>query len=137
MVKLVLQLILYLLIFIAVIIATFYGTKLIAKNAKGMSGNKYIKVLDVANIPGGSKIIIAEINDKIYILSASNNGINLIDIIEGEDFPIIEEDFDTYLDKYLIQNKFNYDKINKKVKSFFNKSKRIEDKEDKKDEKQD
>lgn len=130
--KLGFQLIFYLVIFIAVIFATLYGTKLIAKNAKGMANSKYIQLLDVINIPGGSKIIIAKINDKIYLLSTTNNGVNIMDIIEEKDFPMVEENFDTYLDRYLIKNKLNYSKINGNLKSFFNKFKRIKDKEDKK-----
>lgn len=136
-IKLIFQLIFYLVIFIAVIFLTLYGTKFIAKNSKGIAGGKYVKLLDATNIPGGSKIIITEINKTIYILSVSNNETTVIDKIDSKDFPLIEESFDTYLDKYLINDKFNYEKLNKKVKAFLNKFKRIKSKEEKKDEKQD
>lgn len=134
-IKLVLQLVFYLIVFIAVIFIALYGTKLVAKNTKGMSSSKYINLLDAINIPGGSKIIIAEINEMIYILSTNNNGVSVIDIIEGKDFSIIEENFDTYLDKYLTKNKLDYQKLNEGFKSFITRSKRIQAKEDRNDEK--
>lgn len=136
-IKLVFQLIFYVVIFIAVIAATLYGTKLIAKSSKKMIASKHIKLLDVMNIPGGSKIIISEINNTIYILSTSNSGVSVIDKIKKDDFPIVEEEFDTYLDKYLTDNKLDYTNVKNKVKSFFNKSKRIKIKEENKDEKKD
>ena len=137
--KLVGQLIFFLVIFIAMIFITLYGTKLVAKNAGGMVRSKYIQLLDAINIPGGSKIVITRINNKIYILSTDSNGSNVIDIIDEEDFPIIEEDFNNYLDKHLIKNKFNENKISKDIKSFYVKhiNKRIKNKEDKNDEKED
>ena len=62
--KIIFQLIFYIVIFILVIFLTLYGTKLIAKNFKGITSSKYISLLDVINIPGGAKIIIA----KIYVI---------------------------------------------------------------------
>ena len=137
--KLVGQGIFYLVIFIAMIFLTLYGTKLVAKNASGMAKSKYIQLIDAINITSGSKIIIAKINNKIYILTTSNNGSNIIDIIEEEDFPIIEENLDSYLDKNLIISKISNSKLNKNIKHFYdnNISKRIKNKEDKKDEKED
>lgn len=137
--KLVGQGIFYLVIFIAMIFLTLYGTKLVAKNAGGMAKSKYIQLIDAINITSGSKIIIAKINNKIYILTTSNNGSDIIDIIEEEDFPIIEENFDNYLDKNLIVNKLSNSKLNKSIKLFYDKhiNKRIKNKEDKKDEKED
>lgn len=133
------KLILLLVIFIAMIFLTLYGTKLVAKNAGGMVKSKYIQLIDAINITSGSKIIIAKINNKIYIITTSNNGSNVIDIIKEEEFPIKEENFDNYLDKYLIKKKFNNSKINKRMKLFYNKhiNKRIKNEEDKKDEKED
>lgn len=133
--KLILKFIFYLIIFIAVIFMALYGTKLIAKNTQGMGNSKYVKLLDTINIPGGWKITIVEINNMIYILSSNTNGTSVIDKIEGDDFLIIEEDFETYLDKYLKKNNFNLLKISEDVKSCFNKWKIIKGKEEKKDEK--
>lgn len=133
--KLVGQLILMLVIFIAMIFITLYGTKLVAKNAGGMVKSKYIQLLDAINLPGGSKIVIAKINDKIYILSIDSNGSNIIDIIEEEKFPLIEDNFD----KDSIMNKYNHSKVNKNIKLFYENqiSKRIRNKEDKNHEKED
>ena len=137
--KLVGQLIFMVVVFIAMIFVTLYGTKLVAKNAGGMVKSKYIQLLDAINIPGGSKIVIAKINDKVYILSIDNNGSSVIDIIEEENFPISEDDFDNYFDKDTIMNKFSHSKINKNIKNFYEKgiSKRIRNKEDKNHEKED
>lgn len=120
MIKLTFRLIVNLVIFIAVILLALYGTKLVAKNSKGIGNSKYIQLLDAINIPGGSKIIIAKINNQVYILSSGNNGTNLIDKIQEEDFPMDEEDYDTYIDKYLANNKLNFKNINQGIKSFFN-----------------
>ncbi len=133
-IKIVFQLIFYIVIFIVVIFFTLYGTKLIAKNLKGITSSKYISLLDVMNIPGGSKIVIAKINDTIYILSVSNNNTSVIDVIEADSFPTYEENFDNYLSKYL-HGKNNEHKMNKKLEKLFDKFIIKKDKEDKNDEK--
>ncbi|CAK7042719.1 flagellar biosynthetic protein FliO [Tissierella carlieri] len=132
--KIIFQLIFYIVIFILVIFLTLYGTKLIAKNFKGITSSKYISLLDVINIPGGVKIIIAKINDKIYILSVADNNTNVIDTIEADNFPTHEENFDNYLSKYLHGNN-NDNKINKKLENLFDKFNIKKDKEDRNDEK--
>lgn len=119
--KIVGQLILLLVIFIAMIFLTLYGTKLIAKNSSSMAKSKYIQLMDAINIPGGSKIIIAKINHKIYILTTNNSVTNIIDIIEEEEFPIIEENFESFLDKDVIKSKLSNNKFNKNIKLFYNK----------------
>lgn len=100
--QIVLKLLLYIGIFIVVIIVTLYGTRLIAKNYKGYSGSKYIKLIDTLSIPGGIKIVIMEINTKIYILSLSSNSTEVIDILSKDEFP--QEDFASYLDKHTNEN---------------------------------
>ena len=137
--KLVGQLIFFIVIFIAMIFITLYGTRLVGKNAGGIVKSKYIQLLDAINVPGGSKIVITKINSKIYILSIDSNGSNVIDVIEEENFPIIEDDFVDYFDKNVIKNKLNDSKINKSIKLFYDNhiNKRIKNKEDKNDEKED
>lgn len=137
--KLVAKFILLLVIFIAMIFVTLYGTKLVAKNAGGMIKSKYIQLLDAINIPGGSKVVITLINNKVYILSIDSNGTNLIDIIDEKEFLIIEDDLDSYPGKDLIKNKISDSKINKNVKLFYENhiNKRIKNKEEKNDEKED
>lgn len=133
--KLGFQLIFYLIIFIAVIFMAVYGAKLVAENAKGISSSKYIELLDAINIPGGSKIVIAKVNHMIYILSASNGGLDIIDKFEEKDFPIMEEEFATYLDKCLDRNKLSNSNLNRSLQSLLKKFIRKKDKEDKEDEK--
>lgn len=133
-IKTILQLIFYIIIFVFVIFFSLYGTKLIAKNFKGITSSKYIKLLDIINIPGGAKIIIAKINRKIYILSTNNNGINVIDVIEEEEFYAEEESFDNYLSKYLNTDYSNYN-ISNKIKSLINKFNIKKDKDDNRNEK--
>lgn len=134
-IKIIFELIMYIIIFIIVIFMSLYGTKLVAKNFKGITNSKYIKILDAMNIPGGSKIVITKVNNKVYILSTSNNGTNILDIIDEDNFPIIEEDFDTYLSKYMDKNNLENNKIIGKIRLFFGKISRKKDKEDKKNEK--
>lgn len=134
LIKIIFQLIFYIIIFVLVIFLSLYGTKLIAKNFKGITSSKYVNLLDVMNIPGGTKIIIIKINNKIYILSTNNNNTNIIDIIEADGFPIYDDNFDNYLSKYLIRN-HNDQKINKKLESLLDKLNIKKDKEGKNDEK--
>lgn len=108
--KTVVQLIFYLLIFIGVIFITLYGTKFIAKNYKGFSSSKYMKIIDSLNLQNGIKLVIVNINEKIYILSVSSTSTNVIDTIDPED---IEEDiFEDYLHKHINKNKLEESKIN-------------------------
>lgn len=130
LVKIILQLIFYIIIFALVVFLSLYGTKLVAKNFKGITASKYIGLLDLMNIPGGGKIVITKINKKVYILFTTNNSSNIIDILDEDDFYLENESFDNYLSKYLNKNNIN-DKIGKKFVSFFNKSK---DKEERNDE---
>ena len=131
--KIILQLIFYIIVFVLVIFFSLYGTKLIAKNFKGVTSSKYVNLLDVMNIPGGAKIVLTKINNKIYILSITNNNSNVIDVIEADDFPIYDENFDNYLSKYLNRN-LNKHKINKKLGNLFDKFNIKKDKEGKNDE---
>ncbi|WP_353095297.1 hypothetical protein [Tissierella praeacuta] len=119
-IKMVFQLIFYLIIFILVILFTIYGTRIIAKNYKGFTSSKYIDLLDVMNLPGGCKIIITRINQKIYILSVTNNNTSVIDVIEAEEFPICEEKFNKCLNDYLSKNG-NEHKLSEKIENLINK----------------
>lgn len=130
LVKIVLQLIFYIIIFLLVVFFSLYGTKLVAKNFKGITASKYMSLLDIMNIPGGGKIVITKINKKVYILFTTNNSSNVIDIIDEDDFCLESKSFDNYLSKYVNKNNIN-DKIGEKFISFFNKSK---DKEERNDE---
>lgn len=103
--KTIFQLILYILIFALTIFLTLYGTRLVAKNFKLMQRSKHISLIDTMNIPGGSKVFLVEINNKIYILANGNNNISLIDIIEKEDFLPGNQDFEGHLNKHIKNNK--------------------------------
>lgn len=131
LVKIILQLIFYIVIFALVVFLSLYGTKLIAKNFKGITSSKYIGLLDVMNIPGGGKIVLTKINKKVYILLTTNNSSNVIDIVDEGDFCYENESFDNYLSKYLNKNNINNKAAEKFIK-IFNKSK---DKEGRNDEK--
>lgn len=133
-IKIIFQLIFYIVIFILVIFFTLYGTKLIAKNFKGVVSSKYMSLLDVLNISNGTKIVIVKVNKKVYILATSNNITNVIDIVDEDDFPIYDESFDNYLSKYLNKNNNEYG-INKKLEGLLNKININKDKEGKDDEK--
>ena len=115
------KLIFLIIIFIAMIFLTFYGTKLIAKNAGGMAKSKYIQLIDAINVTSGSKIVIAKINGKFYVLSVNNNGSKLIDTIDEDDFPLVEDNFDGFMDTDFIKNKLTNSKINKNTKLFYKK----------------
>lgn len=127
--KTIAQLIFYLVIFIGVIFITLYGTKFIAKNYKGFSGSKYMKIIDSLNIQNGIKLVIVSINKKIYILSVSSTSTNLIDTIDPED---IEEDiFDNYLKKHMDKTDMEESNINLYVNKIKKRIKFSKDEEDK------
>lgn len=133
LVKTVFQLIFYIIIFALVVFLSLYGTKLVAKNFKGITSSKYIGLLDVMNIPGGGKIVLTKINKKVYILLTTNNSANVIDIVDESNFCYESENFENYLSKYLNKNIIK-DKTSQNIIRIFNKSK---DKEDRNDEKKD
>ena len=120
-----LKLVFYLFVFILVIALTILGTRFIGKNFKGLTSSKYIQLLDTINLPGGSKIVITKINDKIYILSTNNSNTNVLDIIEEKNFNIDGENFENYITKYLNKNSMD---------SLLGKLYKKKDKEDAKDE---
>jgi len=123
--KSILQLILYLGIFLAVIIFSILGTRFIAKNYKRVVSSKYIDLLDVLNLPGGSRIAIVKIDKKIYILSINNNSTTIIDKIDKDEFNLFEVNFDNYLEKYF--DKWNINFKSSKLLSKFNLKKDKED----------
>lgn len=131
LVKIIFQLIFYIIIFALVVFLSLYGTKLVAKNFKGITSSKYIELLDLMNIPGGGKIVITKINKKIYIILTTNNSANVIDIVDEDDFCYENESFDSYLSKYLNKKSIN-NNVGEKFIKIFNKSK---DKEGRNDEK--
>lgn len=129
MFKTILQLIFYLGIFIVVILLSIYGTRFVAKNYKRVISSKYMELLDILNIPGGSKIVLVKVKDRIYVLSIANGSTSVIDKLNQEEFHTIEEDFDNYLDRYL--NKWNNGlRTNRILSKFYSKK----DKEDFNDE---
>lgn len=127
--NIIIKLVFYLFIFILVIVLSILGTRFIGKNFKGISSSKYITLLDTLNLPGGSKLLITEINNNIYILSTNNSSTSVIDIIKKADFNIDGVNFENYLSKYL--NKSNQENIAEILLNKFHKKK---DKEDNKNE---
>ncbi len=127
--KTVAQLIFYLVIFIGVILVTLYGTKFIAKNYKGFSASKYMKIIDSLNMQNGIKLVIVKINKKIYILSVSSTSTNLIDTIDPED--VEEEVFEDYLKKHMNKNDVEEAKINIYMDKLKKRIKFSKDEEDK------
>lgn len=123
--KMIFELVLYLIIFIAVIFLSLYGTKLIAKNYKGMGSSKYMKIKDMINLPNNAKLSLVELNNKIYVILTSNNNNSVVDIIESNDLPAEPEEFNKYLDKYM-----DISKIGKKIRNI-NKNKEGKNNEEK------
>ncbi|NLK43711.1 MAG: hypothetical protein GX300_04885 [Tissierellia bacterium] len=130
--KIILQLMFYLGIFIGVILLSIYGTRFIAKSYKRVVSSKYMDLIDVLNIPGGSKIAIININEKIYIISINNNSTTVIDKLSKDDFDISVENFDKYLDRHF-ERWNNTLKSNKILGKIYSKK----DKEDFSDEEKD
>lgn len=126
--KTILQLVFYIIAFIAVIFITVYGTKFIAKNYKGLGNSKYMNVVDVLNIQNGIKLVMVNINNKIYILSVTSTGTTVIDTIDPKDLE--EEKFNNYLNKYINKNHTEDTEINLYINKIKEKIKFSKDKED-------
>lgn len=74
-----LSLIFYFFAFIVILILAFFSTKLWARKSKFGAKGKNMEILDAMSIGSNSKIIIAQILNKVYIISVSNSSITLID----------------------------------------------------------
>lgn len=123
--KMIFTLMFYILIFVAVILLSLYGTKLIAKNYKGMGYSKYMRVKDMINLPNNVKLSLVELNNKIYVILTSNNSNSVVDIVDSNDFPNDPEEFNKYLDKYI-----DISKLGQKLRNI-NKNKEGKDNEEK------
>lgn len=100
-VKLFLKFVFYLIVFVFILILAFYGTKLYAKKTKSLFKSKYIKILDTISLDRNIKIIVAKISGNIYILSITNNNVDVIDKIKEKEFYLNKNDeFEDYLDEF-------------------------------------
>lgn len=129
LIKTIFQLIFYLIVFAVVIFITLYGTKFIARHYKGFSNSKYMQIIDALNIQNGIKLVIVNINKKIYILSISNTGTTVIDTIDPEELE--EEKFDNYLNHHMNKREMQGPDLNLYVNKIKDKLKFSKDKEDK------
>ena len=139
--KVVFKLIFYLIVFIVVIIIAIYGTKFIAKNSKRFINSKYIQILDRINVDTNTKIIITEINRKIYILGITNNTIKKIDEFPGKDFDFkkdlkFENQLQWQKNKYKSNNQI-FNGLQTKLNQFSTKWNKFIGKEDENDEQKD
>ena len=117
---------LYLLLFLVVIVITVYGTKFIAKRSKKIFNSKYMKVIDTININFNTKLILAKIIDKVYIILINNNNATLIDKLDADNFNFDNADKDTnkeeginfqnYLDNLLGSSKKGFSSTNENIK---------------------
>lgn len=139
--KLFLKFVFYLVAFLFILILAFYGTKLFAKRTKNLLRSKYIEIIDTISLDRNAKLIIAKISSNIYILSVTNNNVNVVDKIDEEEFDLKENiEFEDYLNNFR-NSSFNNQfgnmklKIKRLLSKFYNKfnSKNEEDREDEKD----
>lgn len=113
---------LYLFLFLVVIVITVYGTKFIAKKSRKILNSKYMQVIDTININLNTKIILAKIIDKIYIILINNNNATLIDKFDADNFNINTTDndkdlnFQNYLDSILDCSKRGFSSTNENIK---------------------
>ncbi len=98
--KTIFQLVFYILMFALVIFVTIFGTKLIARNYKINLASKNMDIIDTLNIPGGIKLIIVKIMNKVYILSLSATNTTVIDILSKEEFDKFSDSFDALMEKH-------------------------------------
>jgi len=91
----------YLLSFVVVIILAFYGTKFLANKTSHIIKSKYIEIIDFISLSNNFKIYILKAFGAIYLVSISNNHIEILDKLSAEAL-------DEYqLDETLTNNKFH------------------------------
>ena len=136
--KAIFKLVFYITITLLVLIVAVYGTKFIAKNTKKFVSSKYVQILDSLNLGTNLKIVVIEINKKIYILAITNNNVEVLDLIPKDDFET-NVDFEEQLNRYRSINFKDYDyldKIQSNIKKILIKSNKDIDKEDENNEKE-
>ncbi len=121
--KLILKLVLSIIVFILILIFAFYGTKFFAKKSKKFLRSKYMEIIDTISLGNNVKIIIAKILDQVYILSVTNNNVNIIDKFKDTEFDDkYDEKFEKYLDKYKYETpNYELNNVQMKIKSFISK----------------
>lgn len=121
---------LYLFLFLVVIVIAVYGTKFIAKKSKRVFNSKYMQVIDTVNINLNTKLILAKIIDKVYIILINNNNATLIDKFDADNFNFDSADkdndkgkdlnFQNYLDSLLGSSKRGFNITNENIKKRVN-----------------
>jgi len=131
-----LSLIFYFLAFILILVLAFFSTKLWARKSNFGMKSKNIEILDAMSMNNNNKILILKILNNVYIVSISNNSINLIDklgdaSIYYESYAKEESNtgFTSYLEKILRGSKedrqefTDEEETNKKLLNILNKVK--------------
>ncbi|WP_236915629.1 flagellar biosynthetic protein FliO [Clostridium sp. Cult2] len=135
--KALLKFVFYIIIIFIVLIIAIYGTRFIAKSSKRFISSKYIRIIDSLNLGVNFKILMIEINNKIYILAVTNNNIEVIDRISKDDFDKnlnFQEHLNKYSNSYFKDNEF-LNKIQWNIKEILMKPNKGIDKEDEYNEK--
>lgn len=75
----------------AVLGLMFLTFKLSGNKLNKINGNKYIKILERAQISKDASIVVVKIGNKGYTLSITNNQVEKLDELSYEDIELIEE----------------------------------------------
>jgi len=67
---------------IFVLFLTYYGTKWLSVKATNISKSKYMNVIDKIMLGQNKFLAIVEISNKYYLLSITDNNINIIKELE-------------------------------------------------------
>lgn len=75
---------------IFVLFLTYYCTKWLSEKANSIQKSKYINIIDKAVLGQNKYLAIAEISNKYYLLSVSDQGINILKELNEFEYKVSE-----------------------------------------------
>jgi len=96
---------------IFVLFLTYYGTKWLSVKATSISKSKYMNVIDKIVLGQNKFLAIVEISNKYYLLSITDNNINIIKELDELEIKVTENitenvDFNKIFSKFFKNKQF-------------------------------
>ncbi|NMA03881.1 MAG: hypothetical protein GX925_04150 [Clostridiales bacterium] len=101
---------------VAIIIFAYYITTMVGKKMNRLLEGRYTRVLERSIIGMGTNITILKINQKIYIIMMQGKSVNLLDVIEEDNWKILNNKNKTRPDTRNINNNFSVKELLNKIK---------------------
>ncbi|MFW5648403.1 MAG: flagellar biosynthetic protein FliO [Candidatus Alkaliphilus sp. MAG34] len=101
---------------VAIIIFAYYITTMVGKKMNRLLEGRYTRVLERSIIGMGTNITILKINQKIYIIMMQGKSVNLLDVIEEDNWKFLNNKNKTRPDTRNINNNFSVKELLNKIK---------------------